>query len=275
MKIQKNIKWVAAIAAVCLAANTASAQDLIGINFVADDNTDSGEVSPGGVQNLFVDSLLTNETAGVFPQANWNNFGRYGDAITLNGSNGLSSGVIIAWNSAGMWHANGDAGFPGLINPNCKLMDGVLESTWTYTGPNTAIPPGTAVTNIAGNNTPIILLSGLQQFVAAQGGGTYSIVIYFKSTGTHSEFWIQTASGPSSAVVVGVTNPPQLYVDNPTPFDGTDFIQVPPTATNTAAAFAGNYMFFGGLTNDEILVRSQNIDVSPCSAISGIQIIAL
>jgi hypothetical protein len=277
MIIRTTIKWAAAVAAVCLAVHSASGQNQIGVNFVADDNLIGGEQPPGGVQNGWVDSLLPTNIAGVFPQANWNNVGRFGDNITLNDNNGTSSGVSIAWTAPGMWHCNGQPGFPPIINnPNAKLMDGFLESTWAFSGLNGPIAPGTAVTNIA-NCAPIIFLSGLQQFVANQCGGPYSIVIYCNSDFPdcrHGEYWIDAVTGPSSAIVVGPPITPPIFVTHCTQFDGT-FTQVSPFATNDAAAFNGNYIVFSGLTNDEILIVSQNISPSPAAVINGIQVIAL
>ncbi|MGB7749563.1 MAG: LamG-like jellyroll fold domain-containing protein [Verrucomicrobiia bacterium] len=275
MKIQKNIKWVAAMAAVCLAAHTASAQNMIGVNFVANDNP-GGEQPPGGAQNGWVDSLEPTDMAGVYPQKNWNNLGRFGDSITLNDGNGVSSGVNIAWTALGVWHCSGQPGFPPLTNGNAKLMDGFLESTWGFTGLNGPIAPGTAVTNIS-NCAPIIFLSGLQQFIANQCGGSYSIVIYCNNdtaSGRHSEYWIDAVSGTSSAIVVGAPITPPIFHNDNAQFTGT-FTQVCPSATNDTLACSGNYIEFDGLTNDEILIVSQNITGSPAAVINGIQVVAL
>ena len=278
MKIPTTIKRAATIAAVCLAAHTASAQNMIGVNFVANDNTGPiPEMPAGGIINTDLDSLLPTDIAGVFPQANWNNLGRFGDSITLNDNNGVSSGVSIAWMALGMWHNAGYGSFPQPpTTPDYKLMDGFLESTWSFTGPNGPIPPGTAVTNIA-NCAPIVFLSGLQQFVANQCGGPYSIIIYCNSDivgGQHSEYWIDAVYGPSSGITVGAPITPPIYRIGDALFAGT-FTQVCPSATNDTLACSGNYIEFDGLTNDEILIVSQNMSGSPSAEINGIQIIAL
>jgi hypothetical protein len=279
MKIQTTIKWAAAIAAVCLAVPAASAQNMVGVNFVDNDSTVGP--TPGGVQNGYDDSLLTNEIAGVFPQANWNNLGRYGDGIPLNGNDGLPSGITIAWYSAGMWSCN--AGLSGPVpqpifpSPNDKLMDAFLDCTWADDGPNTSIPPGTAVTNITGNG-PIICLSGLQQFVANQCGGPYSIVVYISDTVQSAvcEVWCQTVTGPSTAIVPGVTNTPQYWIigNANAQCNWSNFTQVPLSSTNLPNIACGNYILFSGLTNDEILIRTQN-NGEPAASVNGIQIIAL
>jgi uncharacterized repeat protein (TIGR03803 family) len=114
------------------------------------------------------------------------------------------------------------------------LMDGYLESGWYGTwyrqtffnnnGLNYPFPPDTVITNTQMGlySAPIIYLQGMNQFVASQGGGTYSIVVY---TGTgnafgdgedrHSEYWLETVtedSGPPVAITDGVTNSAQYYL---------------------------------------------------------------
>ena len=288
MKIQKNIKWVAAMAAVCLAATYGQCQcivstngNMVGVNFVCNDNT-AGEVSPGGVQNGYVDSLQPNEIAGVFPMPNWNNLGRYGDNIELMDSNGCDSGISIAWYSAGMWHCDGSAPFPGLINPNCKLMDGYLESQWNQHSINSPLPAGTVVTN-ANNGTltaPFIYLKGINSFVNAQGGGTYSILVYTgtgnDTGGRQSMLWLEKVteySNPPEAIVDGATNSVQYYITATNMFDGSTFLAV--TGTNAATITWGNYAVFKGLTDDEVLVRGQDISAGPGTSMAGIQIVAL
>jgi hypothetical protein len=288
MKIQKNIKWAAAIAAVCLAAYSASAQcivstngNLIGAHFADGDIAGAGNTA-GGVMTGLIDCLNPSEIAGIFPQPNWNNLGRFGDSIPLVDSNGCDSGVSISWYSSGMWGCNagtsaGSAGFPNpLANPDDKLMDGFLDPTWGNDGPNTAIPPGTAVTNVSGN-APIIFLTGMSSFLAAQGGGTYTIVVYVNSDAVSTrqcDIWIQKVTGPSSAIVTGATNSVQYYQTDTAQFNGSNYTQVPVTSTNVANIAWGNYMVFPNQTDDEILIRCQDINSSPAAAIHGIQIFA-
>ncbi len=291
MKIQKTIKWASAIAAVCLAVFTASAKDMIGVNFVANDNA-AGETAIGtGEQDGYVDSLLPTERAGVAPytMANWMNFGISGGATTLTDSNGSPTAVTMAWQSPGMWHTDTYGTFPGLINPNCKLMDGYLEPTWSYTGNNVPIPPGTSMVNINQDDQPIILLTGLNTFAAAQGGGVVDIILYVGTgndiSGRHAEYWIDSATGTDAAVTDGAmipTNCGPLYVVYNAFFDGTNFSPVPPTATNDANAAMGQYIDFtiptnldGTLYTNTVLIRGQVISGGPSITYAGIQIVAL
>ena len=308
MKIQKTIKWAAAIAAVCLAAYSASATcivstngNMVGVNFVANDNpanAETGDAIPGGVQNGFVDSLATNEVTGVFPQPHWNNLGRYGDNVSLMDSNGCDSGISISWYSWGMWHSASYTGFGGDTTaiypqppntPNLKLMDGYLESGWNQhsIAPvllNQPIPPGTVLTNSTMGvlSAPIILLKGIDTFLLAQGGGTYSIVIY---TGTgnaptesrHSEIWLEKVtlnSSPPDAITEGATNSTQYYCLYNTMFDGSSFTTPPATATNNQQAADFNCVVFDGLTDDQVLIRGQDISGGPGTCFAGIQITA-
>ena len=250
---------------------------MVGVNFVADDNLIGGEQPPGGAQNGWLDSLQPTDLAGMFPQTNWNNMGRFGSRITLEDHDGVSSGVGIAWTALGMWHCSGQTGFPPgppFTNPNAKLMDGYLESTWGLYGLNGTIAPGTAVTNIT-DCAPVVYLSGLQQYALSQGSYYYSIVLYCNSANTncsHSEYWIDAASESSYGITVGAPVTPPIFVTHCTRFNGT-FTQVSPLATNDATASDGNCIIFSGLTNDEILIVSQNLTVGPSAAINGIQVI--
>ena len=304
MKIQKNIKWTAAIAAVCLAAYSASAScvvstngNMLGVNFVCNDMQGGlGETTvPGGVQNGFEDSLLPNEVAGVFPQPNWNNLGSYGDNVSLMDSNGCDSGIKISWYSWGMWYSAGYGPQTGGNNapiyplppntPNYKLMDGYLESGWNNHQLNKALPAGTVVTNAANGTltAPFICLKGINQFLLAQGGGTYSIVIY---TGTgnaygenrNSELWLETYTENTAVpetITDGVTNSTQYYCVYNTLFDGSTWVQTPANATNDATAAYFNYLIFSGRTDDSILIRGQDISGGPATAFAGFQIVAL
>ena len=105
MKIQKTIKCAAAIAAVCLAAYSASAKaNYIGANFVFDDGIPwggplVGTTSAAGASLYWstnVDGLAPWERAGVPPlcvQSNWMNVGMFGTNVTLIDSNGLPTAV--------------------------------------------------------------------------------------------------------------------------------------------------------------------------------------
>src|SRR5208283_1159524 len=57
-------------------------------------------------------------------------------------------------------------------------------------------------------------------------------------------------------------------------FNGSNYTMVPVTATNSANASWGNYIEFDGLTNDIILIRTQN-GGSPGAPVNAIQIVCL
>ena len=185
MKIQKTIKCAAAIAAVCLAAYSASAKaDYIGVNFACNDLLNGARkyTTPGGVIGDWttnLDAMAPWETAGATPllvQSNWMNLGRFGTNITLTDSNGLPTAVIASWMADGMFHAHGTGGnasYPTVITNDAKLMDGFIECTWTYDGPNVAIPPGTSILALTNTDQPIIFLTGLGSFLSTYGRGQH------------------------------------------------------------------------------------------------------
>ena len=305
MKIQKTIKCAAAIAAVCLAAYSASAKaDYIGVNFACNDLLNgasellnNGPVIGDWTTNL--DAMAPWETAGATPllvQSNWMNLGRFGTNITLTDSNGLPTAVIASWMADGMFHAHGTGGnasYPTVITNDAKLMDGFIECTWTYDGPNVAIPPGTSILALTNTDQPIIFLSGLGTFLSTYGvGSTYSVIIYANTDGEGQgrvgQYFVHAAHGTFASIVDdgpaistdNTTTPPTstvtpVYFDAQTnEFNGSNYTIVPVTATNSANAQWGNYIEFDGLTNDMILIRTQN-GGSPAAPINGIQIVCL
>ncbi len=298
MKIQKNITLAAAIAAVCLAAYSASAKaDYIGCKFVANAMVGYTEITvPGGVigdWHTNVDALAPTETAGVPPlcvQANWNNLGRLGTNVTLNDSNGTPTSVNISWYSYGMWYSTTSKS----LTNDTKLMDGFLEGTWTYDQVNVAFTPGTSLFAMPNPDQPTIFLTGLGSFLSAQNGGTYSIIIYADTDGTGQgrigQYFVDVASGTydsitdlGAAIETDTDNIPPTSAPAPvffdaetTQFNGSNYTMVPLTAIGNAnnAAF-GNYIEFDGLTNDTILLRTQTDGSHPSTPINAIQIIAL
>ena len=296
MKIQKTIKWAAAIAAVCLAAYSASANvNYIGFKFVADDGLPGETLNPGGVLDWStnVDGLAPWERAGVpplFVQTNWMNLGQYGANVTLMDSNGIPTAVKASWYAAGMWYAGYDPTYPATRTNDAKLMDGFLECTWYYTGANVPIPPGTSIMTMPNTDQPIIYLTGLDTFLLEQGGGTYSVIIYANTDGEGrgwiGQYFVDAASGTYDSIVDNgpatsidfTTYPPTsaptpVYFDaQTTQFNGSNYTMVPLTATNSANAAWGNYVEFDGLTNGTILIRTQN-NGTPSAPINAIQIV--
>ena len=239
------------------------------------------------------------ETAGATPllvQSNWMNLGRFGTNVTLTDSNGLPTAVIASWMADGMWHAHGTGGnasFPSVVTNDSKLMDGFIECTWTYDGPNVAIPPGTSILALTNTDQPIIFLTGLGSFISTLGiGSTYSVIIYANTDGegqgrvgqyfvhaAHGTYGSIVDDGPAISTDNTATPPtstvtPVLFDAQTNEFNGSNYTMVPVTATNSANAAWGNYIEFDGLTNDTILIRTQN-GGSPAAPINGIQIVCL
>ena len=308
MKIQKTIKCAAAIVAVCLATYSASAKpptaDYIGLNFVCNDLLNS---APEGLNNgsvitdwtTNVDALAPWETAGATPllvQSNWMNLGRFGTNITLTDSNGTPTAVIASWMADGMFHAHGSGGnasYPTVVTNDSKLMDGFIECTWSYTGANVPISPGTSILALTNTDQPIIFLTGLGSFIANYGiGSTYSVIIYADTDGTGQgrvgQYFVHAAHGTYDSIVDdgpaistdNTTTPPTstvtpVYFDAQTnQWNGSNYTVVPVSATNSANAQWGNYIEFDGLTNDMLLIRTQN-GGNPGAPINGIQIVCL
>jgi hypothetical protein len=82
------------------------------------------------------------------------------------------------------------------------------------------------------------------------------------------------------AITDGVTNSAQYYLVYNTLFDGQTWVPAPSNATNYANAVYFNYIVFSGLTNDEILIRGQDLSggldnpPGPGTCFAGIQIVA-
>ncbi len=301
MKIPKIITMASAIAAICLAAYSARAKaDYIGAKFVS--NNLLGGAAEGttvggilGDWHTNVDALAPTETAGVPPlcvQSNWMNLEGYSTNLTLIDSNGQPTSVKMSWYAAGKFYAQDNASYPAVLTNDTKLMDGFIECTWSYDSANVPIPPGTSILAMPNTDQPIIFLTGLYSFLLAQGGGTYSIIVYANSDGSGQgrvgQYFIDAASGTYDSITDqgaaiatdnSVTPPvsyptPVLFMADTTQFNGTNYTQVPLTATNNANAAFGNYIEFDGLTNDMILIRTQNSG-NPGAPINGIQIISL
>lgn len=86
-------------------------------------NFDGGGGNAGGTA---IDPGLVTGTAGVVPQANWNNLnGATSAAVTLNDSTGAATTATVSWSSGNTW-SNGEAnGNPG--NQNALLLNNYLD----------------------------------------------------------------------------------------------------------------------------------------------------
>ena len=267
MKNYKSLILAVAMGAALLAACTpvAFAQtNTIGVNFTSDGNASN---SHGNIDTN-ADAMLPGDLAGVYPQTNWNNLGRYG-----------SQGTLVLTNSAGgtnLFIGNWDAGSAsatgsgaGLGTPDGKLMDGFIYS-W---GPGAATALASSVYGSGMNNKPLLWFSGLESFYTNQNAEGYSIVLY--TTGYSywevAEGWIQSVSGNprTSTMVEGPALTPHVFAQDTGVFTGT-YIKATGTSSGNATAGA-NYMVFRGLTNDAVLIRLQSIGYG--SGLNGFQIV--
>ena len=249
--------------ALLVAAVPASAQS-IGGNFV-----DNGE---SGVQNAATDALAAGETAGApgYGQANWNNLGRWSGPIPLIDSTGVASGVTAAWDSNNTWR-NG----AGVTDPEAKLMHGYLDATGAAN-----VAPATPYNFFPGaTNDPQVYVNGLSAWLASVGAPSYNLVVYADGDGTDNrvgEYWVQAASGADlAALTVGDDLTPHLVLNDAANFSGA-YDQVSAAATSLAAADAGNYLVFTGLTADSFLLRTNEAGGPTLRApINGFQIVAV
>ena len=231
--------------------------------------------------------LLPADVAGVFPQANWNvgTAGQTGFFPNLAYATGATSPVEIDWYADGMWYTGTSVNGSSAGTPDGKLLESHLDATWGGDGLNTTIPPNTSISSPGNNNQPIVFLSGLDTLLANAGGGTYSIIVYIQNDATDGwrggEFWVQSVTGPSTSFTVGPDLTSHIFSYDVNMFGAANANPPPATygyvqAQSTAAAGAtwGNYVRFDGLTNAQVLFRTQCISGGPGTPINGIQVIA-
>ena len=237
----------------------------IGVNFVSDGS--------GGIQNGDPDSLAPSELAGAtgYAQTNWNNGGRWGGTVSVLDSIG-NSGVTFTWDSPDVSNMPVNT----YTNADGKLMFGYVDSDGLTNGSDC---PYTfyGQQDSTHDNRPNVYVNGISAWLAARGATNYSIVIYSDSDANSNrigEFWIQQPgdeNDPPQCLGSDLTSHVFLEANNWTGF----YTEVPLSANTAAAAVAGNYIVFTGLTNDSIVVRTAAnfSDVLPRATISGIQIV--
>ena len=236
-------------------------------------------IDGSGIDNGQTDSLLTTEQAGApgFAQTNWNNFARWGDVTSgIKDYTGADSGLHVMWDSAGC----ATSGAVALGTPDAKLMDGMDETDWGG-GPGAGDVTAVSVYGAQGNQKPLTYVGGIQAWLAGQGASSYSVVLYVQ--GWHgwygtSEHWIQSVTSGNPSwwnMVPGPELTPRMYCKDTGLFSGT-YTQVASTATSIANASAGgNYIVFNGLTNDAILLVTEQADGGWQSGkLFGFQIVA-
>jgi hypothetical protein len=244
-------------AVVAMLAGAVSATP-IGVNFV-----DTGD---GGVQNGTSDALAPAEVAGVpaYAQANWNNLGRWGATVGLQGGDGAATGVTITWDSNNTWNIGA-----GTSTPNRKLMNGYLDATGQ---PNINDAPYQFWWN---ENKPEAYVTGLSAWLASQRAPSYKVIVYTDgdvAEGRKAEYWLQASLAGDPPNTLGADLTPHVFAMDSANFqDSEAFTQIPTTANSVDGAVAGNYIVFEGLTADNFVLRTEEQTFR--ATINGIQIV--
>ncbi|MEX2307500.1 MAG: hypothetical protein WD738_07910 [Pirellulales bacterium] len=247
------------IATSLFVTSTASAAS-IGLNYV---NT-----GDSGVQNGPSDALGAAEVAGApgVQESNWNNLGRWGEAIGgLHDSTGAAIGVTATWDSNNTWN-NG----AGSSTPDHKLMHGYLDATGQA---NWETVPYQFYWN---ENKPEVFVKGLSAWLSTKGAPRYNVVVYTdgdQTEGRISEYWLQApgdANDPPQALGSDLSS--HVFARDNANFSGT-YTRVRLSANSVANAADGNYIVFTGLTADSFILRSEERDFR--AQINGLQIVAV
>ena len=229
----------------------------VGFNF-------AGGYNDHEINNTDPDSLAVTELAGApgFKQTNWNNGGRYGGVTSgIVDSIGTATALVINWDAVNIFSSGA---YQTLGTSDAKLMDDLISPDWAN-GPAAPITGDTSVYSVNADAKPIVFIGGLQAWLAQEGAVSYKIVLYVNGwhnyNGT-SEYWIESVTGSSIgySMVPGADLTPHLFSTDTGPFNGT-WNQVSPTSTSAAnRSVGGNYMVFSGLTNNEVLIRSSEVN---------------
>jgi len=235
----------------------------VSVNFNGVDGSGIDNTQPNSLINSVMDpSGATIETAGApgFATTNWNNIDRWGDVTSgIHDYTGADSGLHLMWDAPSCALSGA---YANLGTSDSKLMDGMDEMDW---GGGNSPGPVTAgsVYSAQGSQKPLVYVGGIQAWLAAKGAGSYSVVLYVQ--GWHgwygsSEHFIQsvTSGNPSSYnMVPGPVLTPHMFSKDTGAFNGT-YSQIASTCTNIAnASSGGNYIVFNSLTNDAILLVTE------------------
>jgi hypothetical protein len=277
--------WI--VSAVLLwAANTASAQHLIGLKI--------GLTGNGHQQgtNLAAGALQPGDLAGApgYQQMNWNVLGRFGDNGTntfltnnypMFDSGGDDTQVSIMWDATGNWSIQGSGTPAAQGSPDLNLMNAYADSGASA---NVALTQNASVYSQNGNNKPLVFIGGLQAWLTTEGASYYDVVIYGDGDSTQGrtwEYWLQAAAqgattGPITNLTFGSDLTTHAFICDRANFLATSTYAQSPlvSACNwipTVAGFGGgnagwganignnpgNYVVLPGLTNDSFVVRTE------------------
>jgi hypothetical protein len=229
--------------------------------------------------------------AGIYAQVNWNNInGALGTNVALVDSSGAASGVSVSWAAPNTWSQTGNTS-ANQLNADANLMNPFLDNNGNanvaISGAYNMFSTATPVNN--NRNWPLVYLTNMTAWLAAQGVPAYDVVIYSDgdaTSGRAGEYWVVAASGPPTALTLGSDLTTHTWVCDRANFITTlAYVQVPATvsgpSTNSTANlggylsqrgnFQGNYTVFSSLTNDTVLFRTQRYNTR--APINNIQII--
>jgi hypothetical protein len=253
------------IAVLITITGVASAQTIpqIGLKF--------GITNAQGLQTNAAGALQPTDQAGVFPQTNWNVLGKFGDntgasstnttAFSVKDSSGSNTAIVVNWDATGNWSVSGGGGTPTPQGtPDGNLMNAFLD---TGGNANTVLTPTVFSNN--GSNKPLVYISGLSNWLAANGVTYYDVVLYANgdaAAGRTGEYWLMNASGPTTGLTYnGDLTTHQFICDRFKFTSDLTYRQSPSTVTNGFVAqygnFDGDYTVFQSLTNDSFLVRTE------------------
>lgn len=178
-------------------------------------------------------SLDPAETAGVVPQANWNNLsGATGTGVSGlsydNGGTAAASSATVTWTSPNTWRSGANNAFPD--GPDHKLVNGYLD------------------TGNAANNGVTITVNNLD---TAFTSVAYDVYVYFVSDSNANR-------GGAYSVNDGKTNIVKYGSTMGTP---TAFVEDPGTDQNLSVD--GNYMVFRRLTGSSFTLKTDTTLTSP------------
>ncbi len=270
--------WWAAFVSLLLVLPGSGMAGTIGVKFLTGAN----------VGNTNASILLPTDTAGagIYAQANWNNVaGALGTNVAVLDSAGAATPIAVSWSSPNTWSQSGNT-TTSQGAPDANLMNSYLDNNGNANVAITSPYNMFSTTAPANNNRnwPMIYLTGLQAWLAAQGAAAYDVVIYSDgdaTSGRTGEFWLVNASGTPDALTVGADVSTHVficdlnnYIVNPTYSEVPFVIQSGFYSGGLLAEygnFPGNYTALQSLTNDTVLIRSQRFNSR--APINAIQIV--
>lgn len=270
MQSMRRTSFLTAAAAMAIAGVASAQSHQIGLKM--------GINAGSGVQNTSTNGvLLPTDSAGAFPQVNWNVFGQLGDNATnsfgtnsfpVYDSNGDDTHVSIMWDSSGRWaqarNADNTAAPQG--TPDANLMNGYCDSNGGASAPLTN---NSSIYGQATNNWPMVYMQGLQAWLATEGASYYDVVVYADgdaTSGRAGQYWLMNATcgpttGPLTNIVFGTDLTTHVFIADRANFVTTlTYAQVPLDNLTGFGAVLGNtpgdYVVFPSLNADSFVLRA-------------------